>query len=254
VEKQLVLIPHQLGPALIHQRVIDGYVNATAMCSAVGKQYGDYARLKGTEEFLAELSTATGIPVDRLVFTTTTGPNERRGTWVHPDVAIHIGQWCSPKFAVAVSRWVRDWAGGIAATQTLPYHIRRYLANRHEIPPSHFSMLNEMIFALIAPLESAGYTIPDDMVPDISAGRMFCKWLRDEKGINTEDLPTYRHEYGDGRVVYPKLYPNAVLPDFRRHFHEVWLRTRAAAYFEDRDPRALPYIAQLRELPGGEGT
>jgi hypothetical protein len=219
------------------------------MCKAVGKLYNDYSRLSVTQAFLKELSRSTGIPVDLLVFTVTTGPNDGRGTWVHPDVAINLGQWCSPKFAVAVSQWVREWATGKAKVKNLPYHIERYLANRSEIPPTHFSMLNEMIFALIAPLESAGYTIPDDMVPDISAGRMFCKWLREEKGIDTDSLPTYRHLYGDGRVVYPKLYPNEVLADFRRHFHAVWLPTKANSYFAERDPKALKHLPKILALP-----
>ena len=123
------------------------------------------------------------------------------------------------------------------------------MANRSEIPPTHFSMLNEMIFALIAPLEIAGYTIPDDMVPDISSGRMFCKWLQNKKGIDTDSLPTYRHEYGDGRIVYPKLYPNEVLADFRKHFHKVWLPTRAEKYFQERDPKALKYLPKLLPAP-----
>jgi hypothetical protein len=103
-------------------------------------------------------------------------------------------------------------------------------------------MLNEMIFGLIAPLESIGYTLPDDMVPDISEGKMFCRWLREVRGIDTDSLPTYRHEYADGRVVHPKLYPNEVLPDFRKHLHQVWLPTKAEAYFSSRDPKALPFL------------
>jgi len=123
------------------------------------------------------------------------------------------------------------------------------MANRSEIPPTHFSMLNEMLFALIAPLEDAGYTVPETMVPDISAGIMFCKWLRDEKGIDTDTLPTYRHVYEDGRVCYPKLYPNSVLADFRKHFHEVWLPKKARDYFTDRDPKALQYLPKLLPAP-----
>ena len=102
-----------------------------------------------------------------------------------------------------------------------------------------------MIFALIAPLEAAGYTIPDDMVPDISAGKMFCKWLREEKDIDTDSLPTYRHEFADGRIVYPKLYPNEVLADFRNHFHKVWLPLKAEKYFKERDPKAIEYLPKL---------
>jgi hypothetical protein len=244
----MVLIPHKVEDALINQRAIDGYVNATAMCKAVGKQFSDYSRLKTTQEFIKELSSATGIPVAELIQSVMGGITQ--GTWVHPDVAIHLGQWCSPKFAVAVSQWVREWASGATkTTSAIPYHIKRYMANRSEIPPTHFSMLNEMIFALIAPLEEAGYTIPDDMVPDISAGRMFCKWLREEKGIDTDSLPTYCHKFDDGRTVYPKLYPNEVLADFRKHFHSVWLPQKAQKYFKERDPKALAHLQKLLPAP-----
>lgn len=242
--EQLALIPHKVENKLIHQRAIDGYVNATAMCNAVGKKLNDYTRLLVTKAFLIELSRSTGIPVDLLMHTVMDGPNDGRGTWVHPDVAINLGQWCSPKFAVAVSKWVREWVTN-KFSQALPYHIQRYLANRSEIPSTHFSMLNEMIFALIAPLEDAGYSMPDSMVPDISAGKMFCKWLRDAKGIDTDELPTYRHVWGDGRVVSPKLYPNEVLADFRKYFHEIWLPQRAKAYFEERDPKALLHLPKV---------
>jgi len=246
---ELILIPHKVENALINQRAVDGYINATAMCRAVGKKLGHYLENKTTQDFLAELSRDIGIPISGLVIIIKGGIIDVQGTWVHPDVAIHLGQWCSPKFAVQVSRWVREWVIGKSKPQNLPYHIQRYMANRSEIPPTHFSMLNEMIFALIAPLEIAGYTIPDDMVPDISAGRMFCKWLQNKKGIDTDSLPTYRHEYGDGRIVYPKLYPNEVLADFRKHFHKVWLPTRAEKYFQERDPKALKYLPKLLPAP-----
>ncbi len=252
MQLELSLIVHTVGPDLIHQRALDGYVNATAMCKAVGKLFADYARLKTTEEFLKELSSVMGIPITGLVIAVKGGRADLQGTWVHPDVAINLGQWCSPKFAVAVSQWVREWSSGKAKPVNLPYHIQRYIANRGEIPSTHFSMLNEMIFALIAPLEAAGYVLPDDMVPDISAGRMFCKWLRDVKGLDTDALATYRHLYGDGRVVHPKLYPNAVLADFRKYFHETWVPQKAQAYFAERDVKALPFLPKLLPSPTPE--
>lgn len=248
---QLELIPRRVEGALIHQRAVDGYVNATAMCNASGKAFADYARLRVTGEFMEELSRSMGIPMDQLVYTIKTGTNENRGTWVHPDVAINLGQWCSPRFAVAVSQWVREWlSGGGNQATVLPYHLRRYMANRQQVPRTHFSMLNEMTLALIGPMEDAGYTLPDRLLPDISEGRMFCKWLRDEKGINTDELPTYRHEFEDGRIVYPKLYPNEVLADFRSHFHEVWLPRKALQYFSERDPKAIPHLEVMIALPG----
>jgi hypothetical protein len=245
MQLEIDFIHHEVENSLVSQRALDGYVNGSAMSKAVGKLIADYLRLKSTKEFLAELSRSMGIPIDQLAYSVTDGPNEARGTWVHPDVAINLGQWCSPRFAVAVSQWVREWTIGKLKPKNMPYHIQRYMANRSEIPPTHFSMLNEMIFALIAPLEIAGYTIPDKLVPDISEGRMFCKWLREEKGIDTDKLPTYRHEYEDGRVVNPKLYPNHVLSDFRDHFHKVWLPQKATSYFQERDKKALEYLPKL---------
>jgi hypothetical protein len=35
-------------------------------------------------------------------------------------------------------------------------------------------------------MEIMGYTLPEHMLPDISSGKMFCKWLRDVHGIDTE--------------------------------------------------------------------
>lgn len=242
----LALISHEIEGKLVHQRAVDGYVNATAMCSAVGKLFADYRRLKATEEFLQELASDMGIPISQLVLSLKGNSSVyQQGTWIHPDVAVHLGQWCSPKFAVAVSRWVRDWMAGKMGTGKMPYHIERYMANRKEIPSTHFSMLNEMIFALIAPLESEGYRLPETMVPDISMGIMFCKFLREKKGVDTSKLPTYQHLYADGRVVEAKLYPNSVLADFRRHFNEEWLPNRAVDYFEERDSTAVPHLRKL---------
>lgn len=249
---QLELIPRQVEGALIHQRALDGYVNATAMCNASGKSFYDYARLKATGDFLNELTRSTGIPGDRLIHTVTNGSNENRGTWVHPDVAINLGQWCSPRFAVAVSQWVREWLGGGGAKPQgngIPYHLRRYMANRSQVPYTHFSMLNEMALVLIGPMEDTGYTLPDNLLPDISEGKMFCKWLRDVKGIDTDALPKYRHEFEDGRIVYPKLYPNEVLADFRNHFHTVWLPQKSVAYFTGKDLKAIPHLERLLALP-----
>lgn len=136
------------------------------------------------------------------------------------------------------------------AEQRIPYHLRRHMANASKIPHTHFSILTELIIKLIAPLEAMGYTMPDKMLPDISEGRMFCKYLRDVKGIDTDLLPTYAHVYEDGRTVHPKMYPIEIYPDFVKHFFNVWLPKKAVEYFSDRDPIALPYLrAHLVELP-----
>lgn len=84
----------------------DGYLNATEMCKANGKLYADYTRLESTKEYLNELSSDMGIPILKLIEIKKGGSSKFQGTWIHPHVAIHLAQWLSPKFAVAVSKWV----------------------------------------------------------------------------------------------------------------------------------------------------
>ncbi|HGM6050704.1 MULTISPECIES: KilA-N domain-containing protein [Stenotrophomonas] len=252
----LHLIHRQMENTLIEQRKLDGYINATAMCQAVGKRLGHYLENATTAAFLAELATDVGIPTSLLV-QVVKGGSGPQGTWVHPDVAVHLAQWLSPKFAVAVARWVREWLSGRqpsgAPAPGLPHHIQRYLANKDRVPYTHFSILGELAISLIAPLEARGYTLPEQMVPDISEGKMFAKWLRDQ-GVDTSKMPTYKHRYADGRVCDAKMYPVGYLHAFRLHFNEVWLPNKAHQYFRERDPAALPYLDKiLLEAPGAPG-
>jgi len=86
----------------------DGYLNATAMCKANGKEWSNYRQNDTTSEFLEALESSLGIPRGLLVVSVTKGPNEGRGTWVHPQAAYHLAQWCSPAFAVQVTEWIHD--------------------------------------------------------------------------------------------------------------------------------------------------
>ena len=134
---------------------------------------------------------------------------------------------------------------GERAPAELPIHLKRYMTNRGRVPHTHFSMLNELTFNLVAPLEQAGYTLPEKMVPDISEGRVFSQWLRDNRGIEPKTFPTYNHEYPDGRTFPVRLYPNEYLADFKQHFNEVWLPQYAPKYFAERDQRALTLIEKI---------
>ena len=87
--------------------------------------------------------------------------------------------------------------------------------------------------------------MPQAMVPDISEGRIFCKWLRENRGIEPNAFPTYSHQYPDGRVVQAKLYPIEPYEDFKRHFNEIWLPTHAPRYFGERDQVALGFVKTL---------
>lgn len=60
------LIKHEEAGEVIYQRLQDGYVNATAMCKACGKEMREYNRLPSTKEFKEELSRSVGIPTTEL--------------------------------------------------------------------------------------------------------------------------------------------------------------------------------------------
>ena len=239
------VIERQVGRDLINQRAKDGYINATAMCKVAGRPWNRYWDTQPTRNFANALSSETGIPVSELIQSLRGGNPKLQGTWVHPQVAIHLAQWLSPEFAVRVTQWVFEWLSGDQVVERMPYHLRRYVANMGKIPKTHFSMLQELTYNLVAPMEGRGYRLPENMVPDISEGRMFSAWLRKEKGIEPSEFPTYIHEYEDGRRVEARLYPNYLLADFRKHFNEVWLPERAESYFSSRDKKALPYLKRL---------
>jgi hypothetical protein len=245
------LIPRQAQGTIIYQRPKDGYIDATAMCQAAGKRWNHYASNETTKAFIRALAAEAGIPATELVQSVIGGLPGLQGTWVHPQVAINLAQWLSPEFAVKVSGWVYEWLSGRGKTAKaeLPYHLRRYAANMQNVPAGHWSMLMEMTTLLIAPLELSGYTIPERMLPDISEGKMFCKWLRDKHGVDTDALPTYLHVYEDGRVVRAKAYPDSLLSAFRQHFRGEWLRLKAEQYFRERDPDALVHLPRLLPPP-----
>ena len=103
------IVPRSFNGIDIGQRTRDGYINATAMCKATNKLLADYLRLSSTKSYLEGLSVDMGIPISVLVQIQKGGKSGDQGTWVHPEIAVDIGQWCSVPMRIAVNRWVVDW-------------------------------------------------------------------------------------------------------------------------------------------------
>jgi hypothetical protein len=248
----LALITHQVQNSIVEQRASDGYINATAMCKAAGKLFGHYRENDTTSAFLEALAADIGIPIFNLI-QVLRGENVAQGTWVHPQVAIHLAQWLSPKFAVTVTKWVFDWMDGKGQPAKLPYHLERHMLNLHKIPSGYFSVLQEMTNFLVGPMEANGYRMDESMMPDISQAKMLCQHLRDKCGIDTKTLPKYTHTFPDGREVPANLYSIEYLAAFRRLMAEIWLPEKAETYFKSRDPSALPALDKIlllgRERP-----
>ena len=104
----------------IQRRTTDGYVNATAMCKANGKQWNDYWRTDRATEYLEALSTETGIPVSSLCLSLRGGADQ--GTWIHSRVAVDLARWISAPFAVWMDGWfLEELAGGrVSQVQDTP--------------------------------------------------------------------------------------------------------------------------------------
>jgi len=102
----------EVNGVTLQAREADRYVNATLLCKAAGKAWGQYFLNKGTKDYLAALSVKVGIPILSLI---ESRKGKGGGTWIHPQVVIHFAQWASPDFAVMVT----DWAARLLAGETV---------------------------------------------------------------------------------------------------------------------------------------
>jgi flagellar biosynthesis chaperone FliJ len=119
-EKQMWDI-NEFAGVNIRMRKSDGYFNAKDICKVNNKRVTVYMDIKNTQKFIkalkADLKENTKDKVGQdpdlpVIEEITTGPNNNRGTWVHPDIAINLAQWVSPEFSVQVSKWVRRYLQG----------------------------------------------------------------------------------------------------------------------------------------------
>lgn len=89
----------------IQRRDADGFVNATAMCKANGREWFTYARSARTQEYIAALKAAPQICGAEVVQSISGGTPSLQGTWIHPRLAIDLARWISPAFAVWMDGW-----------------------------------------------------------------------------------------------------------------------------------------------------
>ena len=74
------------------------------------KKFNDWSRQGSNKQLSEVISGSTGIPVDRLIVEILNVPNDFKGTYMHPKLAVHYAQWLSKYFAVFVSEIILDYA------------------------------------------------------------------------------------------------------------------------------------------------
>lgn len=142
------LISRSWNGTPISRRTTDGYVNATAMCKANGRQWSKYRETDRCQEYidaLAQTSDFGGLnPIE-------TRAGNGGGTWIHPQLAVDLARWISAPFAVWMDGWFLDEVAAKRAKQKVPLPLDTKgaqvivarkesnkdlgaMAKRHEIP------------------------------------------------------------------------------------------------------------------------
>lgn len=242
-QQQLALIPHAYEGEVISQRSSDGYINATAMCRAVSKEWSKYRELKSTREFFPALALDLGLTEVQLALTiqgTPGGDARNQGTWVHPRVAIHLAQWLSPEFAVKVTGWVHDWLTGLDPRDRVWKQFEDRVSLVYDnVPVGYFCIFHESA-SMFATLIIGGANFGTKMILDISVGWHWGKHWKDE-GLERRFGPRAKFDHNFPHY-FPQswsnpqqanCYPDAALPEFRRWLRDVYMPVHLPRYLQD---------------------
>ena len=110
----------------------DGFINATAMCKAGGKLFGNWHKSEPAKELIKALQNKLNTDIhfeyrkksdiqneyhknsstQIQLIDIKKGGNDKntQGSWIHPDLAVHLAMWISPQFGIQVAGWVRELA------------------------------------------------------------------------------------------------------------------------------------------------
>lgn len=145
----------------------------------------------------------------------------------------------------------KQWFYGKIDRSIFPNFIQRFVANIHNIPRTYFSVIGELFITVYGELEKVGYQIPDraqdgkQMMPDISVGLVFSRFLKEKYPEWYETREKYMHIFPNGKEQEAYMYPLAALPVFREFVFNIWFPEYADQYFAKRDPLATNYIPMI---------
>lgn len=123
---------------------------------------------------------------------------------------------------------------------------------KNNIPIGYWSIFEQTI-NLVAKLEEYGYALPEGKILDISVGKCWATYLRNELKINPDNVAQkYKHYYpGWAHPIEANIYPVSLLVPFQEWLQRTYKPIKLPAYFKGADPTALPAVEKmLRALPG----
>ena len=89
-----------------------GYINATKFCSVVSdknKRFDSYIRSDRYKNLFEYMKTSPEYSGQKLSIQVTTGVNELRGTYLHPDLLLDLSSWISPAAYIRASQIVNNF-------------------------------------------------------------------------------------------------------------------------------------------------
>lgn len=132
----------------------------------------------------------------------------------------------------------------------VPAFYARAAVNHDRVPVGWFSVISELIVMVAGKMELTGYILASkasngtELRPDVAVGKRFSKWLNENHSSVNDNFAFYEHTTPQ-ITIQARMYPDDMLPLFRRYVQTVWLVEHAAEYFGPRDPSALPHLPRL---------
>jgi hypothetical protein len=109
--------------------------------------------------------------------------------------------------------------------------------NEDRVPRDLFSTQMELVRDLTAWEKFLNERLDNKASLEISVGKCFSPYARNDLHIPDAERQKYRHQLPDGRIVYAWAYPLRYLPDFRRWLRDVYFPVKFPAYQCYRDRR-----------------
>lgn len=147
----IVAFTRPVNGVKVEQRADDGFINGTAMCVAHNRDISDWLKTDDVLEMVDALAQDLGLEskdhksgnsvytrvssaFPDLVRVKRGSPSSGGGTWIHPDLAVYLAQWCNKSFAILVGRWVREWIiTGLNPVDVDPEEQYRLWQQRYDI-------------------------------------------------------------------------------------------------------------------------